>query len=164
MAMPIARTGHHRDFEPYPNKDIQMRTLASLAAITLLVPAATVAAPPRTERWSATSSTAMGITGDITLSPTVLTAAGKRFPLAVAEDVKDFGSDTGPQAARILRVTSPINPVLKNGNKLCTGQVRWIAVYRSDSGKSLNLSAFSGTNQPTSETGPDVCGTFLYSR
>lgn len=130
----------------------------------LLAPAISSAAAPGVEQWTATSSTAMGITGDISLSPDRLVAAGKVFPLAVAADVRDFGSDRGPQAARILKVTNPMDPVLLNGNRLCGAPVRWIAVYRSDRGKSLNLSVFSGSAQPTGETGSDVCGTFLYTR
>ncbi|MBN8809410.1 MAG: hypothetical protein J0I47_14405 [Sphingomonas sp.] len=132
-------------------------------AILLLIPAAAFAAAG-VERWSATSTTAMAITGDITLSPTRLVANGKVFPLVVAADVTDFASTTGPQAARILRVTKPVNPVLRNGNRLCGSPVRWIAVYRTDRGRNLNLSAFSGVRRPTGETGTGTCGTFLYSR
>lgn len=135
--------------------------VAGLSAILL---SAQATATPGVERWTATSTTAMGITGDIALSPTRLVAAGKAFPLSVAADVTNFGTNQGPQAARILRVTRPINPVLRNGNKLCGAPVRWIAVYRSDHGKSLNMAVFTGGLQPSSETGSDLCGTFLYSR
>lgn len=140
-----------------------MRYHVAAAVVTALIPAIALAASG-VERWTAASTTAIGITGDITLSPTRLTAAGRTFPLAVAADVKDFTSNTGMQAARILRVTHPSDPILKNGNTLCGAPVRWIAVYRSDGGKSLNLSAFTGGRQPTGETGSNLCGTFLYTR
>lgn len=141
-----------------------MRFIVPLSLSVLAAASAGSAAAPRVEHWTATSTTAMGITGDISLSPSRLVAAGKVFPLAVSADVKDFGSNNGPQAARILKVTHPMDPVLRNGNRLCGAPVRWIAVYRSDQGKSLNLSVFSGTARPTSETGNGICGTFLYSR
>lgn len=135
--------------------------VAGLSVILLSTPGL---AAPGVERWTATSTTAMGITGDIALSPTRLIAAGKVFPLAFAAEVTNFATNQGLQAARILRVTRPISPILRNGNKLCGAPVRWIALYRSDYGKSLNLAAFTGAAQPSGETGTDLCGTFLYSR
>lgn len=140
---------------------MRLAIVAGLSAILLSAPAT---AALGVERWTATSTTAIGITGDIALSPTRLVAAGKVFRLAVAADVTNFATNEGPQAARILRVIRPINPVLRNGNKLCGAPVRWIAVYRSDHGKSLNMAAFIGGAQPSGETGSDLCGTFLYSR
>ncbi|MGA1799097.1 hypothetical protein VH567_09985 [Sphingomonas sp. 4RDLI-65] len=135
----------------------------ALAGASLLPAAASARAGE--ERWSATSTTAMAITGDITLSPTRLMAAGKVFPLAVVADVTTFGTARGPQAARLLRITKRVNPVLRNGNRLCgAAPVRWIAVYRSDAGKMLNLAAFSGARQPKGESDAGLCGTFLYAR
>ncbi len=141
-----------------------MRSILTAVALTVIVPSTIDARPAGVEHWSATSKTAMAITGDIALSPTALVAAGKTFPLAVAADVTDFASNNGPQAARILRVTRPFDPVLRNGNTLCGAPVRWIAVYRSDGGKSLNMSVFSTPTRPRGDTGAGVCGTFLYSR
>lgn len=141
--------------------------LCPISAILLaaLLPATAVSARAGEERWSASSRTAMAITGDIRLSPTRLVVAGKRFPLAVAADVKTFGTTQGPQAARILRVTTQANPTLLNGNRLCgSSPVRWIAVYRSDRGTMLNLAAFSGVRQPKGEQQAGLCGTFLYAR
>lgn len=140
---------------------MRLSIVVGLSAILLCAPGM---AAPGVERWTAISTTAMGITGDIALSPTRLLAAGKAFSLAVVADVTEFATNEGPQAARILRVTRPINPVLKNGNKLCDAPVRWIAVYRSDHGKNLNMAAFTGARQPNGETGSNLCGTFLYAR
>lgn len=117
------------------------------------------------ERWSAASKTATAITGDIQLSPTrLIMANGAMLPLAVDSDPKAFGTSSGPQAARILKVTKPADPKLLNGNTLCGAPVRWIAVYRGAGGKELNLAAFSGMARPTGENGTGLCGTFLYSR
>lgn len=142
-----------------------MRKTTITAAITAALSATVASASPGTERWSATSSTAMAITGDISLSPTRLVMAGGRvLPLTVDSDTKRFTTPTGNQAARLLRVTRPANPTLRNGNRLCGAPVRWIAVYRSNQGRDLNLAAFSGTARPTGEAGTGLCGTFLYSR
>ena len=132
-----------------------------LAATMLL--AGPASAQKGVERWSATSTTAMSITGDIVLSPTRLTAAGRTLPLKVAADVRGFGTDHGPVGARILKVTRPANPVLKNGNRLCTAPVRWVAVWREQTGD-LGMAVFAGTRQPAREDVPGLCGTFLYSR
>ncbi|WP_093569591.1 hypothetical protein [Methylobacterium sp. 174MFSha1.1] len=121
-------------------------------------------AAPGVERWSALSRTAMAITGDITLSPTRLVAAGKSLPLAVAADVPAFGTLTGPVPARILRVTKPVDPVLLRGNRLCGAPVRWIVAYRGDDGRRLTLAAFTGDTLPTRESGPGLCATFSYAR
>jgi hypothetical protein len=138
--------------------------IATAVALVVAIPATGIASPARVEHWSAASSTAMAITGNILLSPTRLLAAGKTLPLAVAADVTDFHTNQGPQSARILKVTRPADPTLLNDNTLCGAPVRWIAVYRSDGGKDLNMSVFKGATRPHGEIGPDVCGTFLYSR
>lgn len=134
----------------------------------VLVLAAALAPPaagaPGVERWTAVSTTAMAITGDITLSPQKLVAAGKTFPLTVAADVTAFGTATGPKAARILKVTVPADPVLLHGNTLCGSPIRWIVVYRGDGGKELNLAASGGDAMPMAESDRGVCGTFLYAR
>ena len=141
-----------------------MRINAAVITVALLA-STSVAAAPRTERWSATSRTAMAITGDITLSPTKLVMARRAvLPLKVDSDTKTFATNTGNQAARILRVTKPANPKLLNGNSLCGTPVRWIAVYRSNGGRDLNLAAFSNSRRPTGESDTGLCGTFLYSR
>ena len=122
-------------------------------------------AAPKAERWSATSSTAMAITGDITLSPTrLIMARGVTLPLKVDSDTKAFWTSSGNQAARILRVTKPADPKLLHGNTLCGKPVRWTAVYQSNRGKDLNLAAFSSTRRPSGEGDTGLCGTFLYSR
>ncbi|WP_375248687.1 hypothetical protein [Sphingomonas sp.] len=136
------------------------------AAIALFggMAAASVAAAPHTEHWIATSRTAIAITGDIDLSPTRLSAAGKQLPLAIAADLPAFGGLFGPVAARVLRVTRPSDPLLRNRNRLCGKPVRWIVVYRSDAGASLNLAAYAGSAMPVREDDNGLCGTFLYSR
>ncbi|WP_449410400.1 hypothetical protein [Methylobacterium komagatae] len=136
---------------------------AFTAVLLISLPAAAVAASA-TEHWSATSRTATAITGDIDLSPTKLVAAGKTFPVTVADDVANFGTSGGPKPARILRVTHEVNPVLLHGNTLCSPTARWIALYRSNAAKGLNLAVFSGQTQPQGEDDASLCATYFYTR
>ncbi len=106
----------------------------------------------------------MSITGDIVLSPTRITfKGGTSLPLAVAADVRAFGSFNGPVAARILAVTHPANPTLLNGNTLCGAPVRWLAVWRT-AGQGLGMAVFSGEKQPAGESDHGLCGDFFYDR
>ncbi|KOX56911.1 hypothetical protein ADL19_10020 [Streptomyces purpurogeneiscleroticus] len=104
-------------------------------AILLIALTASAGAAPATEHWTATSRTATAITGDIVLSPTKLVAAGKTFPLAVAADVEAFGTSSGPKAARIMRVTREVNPVLLRGNRRSAGDATAVT-WRSPSSSS----------------------------
>lgn len=143
--------------------------LALLAALALAAPAPHGRLAPGEERWAALSHTATAITGDIRLSPRRLKTPRAVFPLTVARDDPAFGGPSfgGPKtvAARVLKVTAPADPVLLNGNRLCAGQgVRWIAVWREDGGKTLEMAAFSGEAPPGGLDAPGLCGTFSYTR
>jgi hypothetical protein len=110
----------------------------------------------------------MSITGDIRLSPTQLRAAGAVFPLKVVSDLSDYQSDlAGSVHARVMAVTRPMDPKLLNGNTLGCGRgkpVRWIVLWQSDHGKSLNLDTYAGKRAPKSINDPDLCGTYAYFR
>jgi len=63
--------------------------------------------------WQAMSRTAMGVTGDVTLSDTRVTFAnGDSIGLALLEHDAQTGQT-------LYRVTPPTNPELLNGNRLC---------------------------------------------
>ncbi|HEX8669161.1 MAG TPA: hypothetical protein VF727_12410 [Allosphingosinicella sp.] len=120
------------------------------------------------ERWTAYSRTAMAITGDILLSPTRLRAAGVDFPLRVAADLPDFQNDhERPVPARVLAVTRPMNPKLRNGNTLGCGRgrpIRWIVVWQYDDGKGLGMDTFEGKQMPRSVKDAGFCGSYFYFR
>jgi hypothetical protein len=117
------------------------------------------------EHWSALSTTAISITGDILLSPTRLNAAGHDFPLKVATDLPDYGAFFGSVPARVLRVTGKMNPKMLNGNRFgCRSPVDWIVVYRFDHGTKLGMDVFSGPDSPTTDTDPGMCATYTYVR
>ena len=120
------------------------------------------------ERWTASSRTALAITGDIVLSPTWLRASGVEFPLRVAGDLPNFENDFDrPIPARVLAVTRLMNPRLRNGNTLGCGRgqpIRWIVVWRYDGGKALGMDTFSGSQMPQSVKDAGFCGSYFYLR
>lgn len=156
--------GHQRLHRHYPENEALKRGILILAMASFATVAA--ARPAGEERWIALSKTAYSITGDIRLSPTRLKTARAAYPLAVAADVRAFGADGGPVAARVLRVTRPSNPVLLNGNRLCgRGLARWVVAWRQpDDRTMLVLAAFSDRRMPRSIRAPGFCGTYHYSR
>lgn len=140
---------------------IAFRRLIILASI--FVAAGAAYAKGGEERWLPYSRTASSITGPILLSRTRLQAAKVEYPLRVASDLQNFSADEGIVSAQVLAVRSPKNPVLLNGNRLCNGPVRWIAVWRKGP-KMLVMAAFAGRQMPASIEAPGLCGTFYYER
>ena len=137
--------------------------MRTLLALLLALPTAAYAAPGD-EHWVATSTTAMGITGDIVLSPSSLAMArGVTLPLRVAADVPAFQTGVGAKAARILAVTRPANPAVLNGNRLCDAPVTWVVVWRMPRA-GLGLAMFSGDRQPSGEQAGGLCGDYFYER
>jgi hypothetical protein len=75
------------------------------------------------EHWTAYSKTAESITGNVTFSPDRITFGnGKSLPLAVAGTVAGFETLGRRGQSTRFRVTSPDDPVLLNGNRLCGGR------------------------------------------
>ena len=120
-------------------------------------------AKPGEERWTATSTAAYSITGDIVLSPTRLRTEAADFPLKVVADIPHFGGQFGPVSSRILAVTKPRNPTLLNGNTLCRRPVRWFVVSHTKGGQ-LELDIFESRPMPKSVHSAGACGVFFYSR
>jgi hypothetical protein len=126
-------------------------------------------------KWSAMSTTAMSITGDVTLSPTDLTMAGTGYPLTHVATVPaqqragigQFIAVTEPAAVDLYRIKIPGARKLRNGNTLCGGNdVAWLLVV-SGSGPTLALAFFSGAAQPPLDpnalsNSTALCGTFTY--
>jgi hypothetical protein len=110
------------------------------------------------EHWEAVSTTAMAITGDVTVSPDRITFANdKSFPLAPAGTVPQFGAPTDQVSATLYKVTAPDDPLLLHGNRLCGGRapqpVTFIAIRKPALvGSDIDprsLAAFSGSVRPT---------------
>jgi hypothetical protein len=138
-----------------------MKTLNLVLASPFIVLLLTAAAP--VERWSASSTTAMSITGDVTFAPDKLTFAN-RASLALSDAGNTPFTGMGKKvAAHLYRVTTPADPALLRGNHLCGKPVTFVIVWRDAPGASdLTMAAFSGTKIPTSDSDATLCGTFSY--
>jgi hypothetical protein len=131
--------------------------LLATLALALATPAA--ASPP----WRPTSTTAVSITGKVTLSPEHLIAAGADFPLRLVG-----ASPTLPYSharpAMVFAVTRAMNPILLNGNRMCGPTApAWIVAVPIDP-NGLEIAVFAGPRTPTGPDSPGLCATFFYNR
>jgi hypothetical protein len=140
----------------------------TMFVFTLLAYSSQAPAKAGEERWIACSRTAMAITGDISLSPTQLRAAGVVFPLKIVADLPDFETDLDSRVpARVLAVARRMDPKLRNGNTLgCSPSqpIRWIVVWQYDHGKALAMDTFAGSRMPKSVKDASFCGSYFYFR
>jgi hypothetical protein len=160
------------------------RMIAGLCAALLAVGAAQGQSPgqvpgqlpgqsptPEPEVWEPVSTTAMAITGRITLAPDRITFGNRAsLPLEPAGEVTGFLAEGHRVTATLYRVTEPGNPVLLRGSRLCGNgrPIRAIAVWQpppignAPPGQDRSLAAFSGTAPPKAADDPGSCGTFHY--
>jgi hypothetical protein len=154
-------------------------TLFLLAAMTSTARfAAAAATKPRendTGKWTAASTTAMSITGDITITPTSISFAHKTFKIRLVREIDkahldDAGriADAGdsPPSARLYRIQIPRTTILLNENTMCgPNDAKWmLAVYEK---KAISLAFFSGETEPNLDyqsvaVSHDLCGTYGY--
>ena len=72
------------------------------------------------ERWQATSTTAISVTGDVTFTPSKIQFQNSQsLPLALVGRVSGFKAMGDKVDAAVYRVTTPADLRLKNGNHLC---------------------------------------------
>jgi hypothetical protein len=137
-----------------------------LAALAFAAIASVAQAKPAgEERWRAGSTTAMGITGDIRLSPTRLVAAGQTIPLTVVADLPAYEGITGTHPARVLKLVRAREYRMLRGNRFgCGTPIRWIVVYRQGDRNSLGMETFGGAAMPRSHRDPGLCATYSYYR
>lgn len=123
-----------------------MRTLPILVCL-LLLPAA---AQAQTQKWAATSKTAMAITGDITVGPNTITFGnGKSIKIK-------------PLSSGVSKLTPAADPELLEGNTLCGRPVTYVMLIPSNNG--LELQAYWGAKQPVAPNGEGMCASFFYSK
>lgn len=136
---------------------------AALAALSL--PAA--AAPEG--RFQPLSTTAMAITGPITLTPGHI-AFGDGAPVALTAQgvvlgIWDFGGAT-PVNAEVFRLgDDPGRPL--NDNTLCGDDAATHIAMKAEiepTGNTLELLVFSGDTVPAGADSPGLCGTYNYTR
>jgi hypothetical protein len=105
-------------------------------------------------RWTATSTTAMAITGDIVVSENAITFGnGDRL------EIEPAGGD-----GTIYRLKTPSDPELLNGNRLCgaADPVRYV-VLTMPSEDSLSMAVFNTAEAPGGEN-DDTCAIYNYER
>lgn|ERR1017187_6000479 len=158
--------------------DRSLLALEHLALMGLCLLASGCAAPGSSfaadgvEKWQATGTTAISVTGDVTFAPNKIQFQnGQSLPLAIVGRVPDFNAMGEKVAATVYRVTTPADPRLKNGNHLCgsgspTQPVTYIAIWNPEAlpgdKAPRAMAAFSGKDPPRSTDGPASCGVYNY--
>jgi hypothetical protein len=103
----------------------------AVALGALLLQAQTSKAAQAPEHWSAYSKTAEAITGDVTFTSQRITFSNdKSLPLAPAGTIPGYETFGGKVTAQTYRVTTPANPVLLNGNRLCSGPATFVVISK----------------------------------
>ncbi len=158
---------------------------ASLFAILAgIAPAPAPAAPgiPVTG-WTATSTTSMSITGDLSISPGRIAFAGKTFPLrdpqvlrgarlANALKIPSLVAPAGASAT-LYETSIPATVTLRGGNTLCgsNATARWMLFVRSPASPGhkaeLHVGVFSNATAPNLDpkaiaNSRSFCGTYFY--
>ena len=142
------------------------REIALCFALGLTATAAAQPAPAP-ESWTPVSRTAQAITGRVTFTPGKITFQnGTSLPLAPGGQMLFRPEPKGKKVmADLYRVTSPDDPSLENGSKLCKGKpVAYLIVWTSEKAgnqvASRTLAPFSG--KKFSPGSPDDCGRYVY--
>src|SRR3546814_265793 len=115
------------------------------------------------ETWTAASTTASSITGDVRFSGDKITFQnGKSLPLQKVGSVTVGDFDGKAVPAMLYKVTKPANLALLMENTLCgRNPVTYIAV-RPFAGCGRSLNVYYGSKQPSGVNSSGLCGTFNY--
>ena len=125
--------------------------------------------------WSATSTNAHAITGDIAIAEAKVTLNFATFPLAPIRRLKPvevsavFDADVNAGIEGTLyRLHVPPGKYIVKKNTLCGGEeTQWMATYVT--GHSLKVAFFSGDDMPVftfdaMQNTRALCGSFVYGR
>lgn len=125
--------------------------------------------------WTAASSNAKAITGDLTIGANKLGINFAGFPLApIRQLTKDEGSAAfdvvGNEGlgGELYRLTVPGSRRFLHHNTLCGSEdTQWMVTYVA--GRTLYVDFFSGSEMPkltidALANSTDLCGTFIYAR
>ncbi len=142
---------------------------------SLLVVSSLASAAQDKGYWRAASTTAVSITGDISLSNEKVMLDFFTFPmvqartLAPAEVSAVFDADVNAGHTGVLyHLTVPATRRFLHRNTLCgTEDVQWMATFVS--GRALQVAFFSGADTPVFtfdaiSKSTSLCGTFTYAR
>jgi len=106
------------------------------------------------QHWTALSTTAMSITGDVTFQPTLMTfAGGKSVALAYVKKLGQYS---------LYRVSGKSNPHLLRGNTICGATLPgYLAVSRT--GGDVDVSFFNAGIPPGDVNASSLCATYRYT-
>ena len=133
-------------------------TIAFFAPLLAVLAASPLRADP--VNWSATSNTAMAITGDIVVDDYTLTFAnGKSLAIEPYEAgrVGDWSGSGKSVAGDVFTADSSANLKLLNGNKLCATPVTYVVIWSPGEGE-LGINVYSGSKAPTGTGG--LCASY----
>lgn len=154
---------------------------ATAAGLLLLVCAcwltqASAASPARAdvgEHWTAQSTTAEAITGNVTFSPRRITFATRASltiaPVATLHRTTWAGSDTHAAAVVLYRVVGRSDPALLRGNRLCGSPAAFASIVRKHGPSTpphsddIELAIFTGDPTPARSSESRLCATYIYS-
>lgn len=133
-----------------------------VAAIVSIAPIGVASAYTDEDSYTAVSSTAMGVTGDIQIDDFGITFANGET-LKFSGLVDDHFSINGEDVpASVYRVSRPRDPKLENGNRLCgSGAVTFIANWASGESGSV-IAVFTGDEAPSSDD--EMCASYTYEQ
>jgi hypothetical protein len=145
------------------------------AVVGLLMASCLVGAAQEKGYWRAASTTAVSITGDITISDAKVTINFASFPLAqirkleAAEVSAVFDADVNAGGSgNLYRLNIAGSRKFLRHNTLCgTEDVEWMVTYVLN--KDLRVAFFSGSSEPVLQfdslrNSTSLCGTFSYAR
>jgi hypothetical protein len=155
------------------------RILRGVATIVVLGGMVCLAARVRAQEdrglWSATSTNAHAITGDITIGDAKVTLNFITYPLAQIRRLKPaevsavFDADLNAGIEGTLyRLRIPGGQNFAHKNTLCGGEdTQWMATYVT--GRTLKVAFFSGDDMPAftfdaMQNTTSLCGKFAYGR
>jgi len=149
--------------------------LLSAAMVLTLGCAARVGAQEDRGLWSAASTNAHAVTGDITIGEAKVTLNFVTFPLALIRRLKPvevsavFDADVNAGIEGTLyRLHVPGGKYIVRKNTLCGGEeTQWMATYVT--GHTLKVAFFSGDDMPVftfdaMQNTTTLCGKFTYGR
>lgn len=129
------------------------------AAFALLVAAASPAVAEG-DAYTAYSSTAVSITGDIFMDDFGITFANGESLSFSALLGDHFIVDGNRVNASVYSIENPSDPELENGNRLCgAGDVSYLANWAGSDGLTI-VAVFTGDEPP--ESSADMCASYTY--
>lgn len=139
----------------------------------LLFALAAAAPTPAPQHWIAVSNGAISITGDVVITPTLVTYAnGKSLRIRYERTANIAPKNGVPHgSARVFELYGIVdrqNPILQNGNVVCTPPATYLGIARSAEtnppGSTVFVNYYNGAEPPSGWSPADMCASFTYER